>query len=659
MSVPTAVQLNRSFDPALLAKDLEIAVAHYRALPQVGHYHDGSWTGISLVSLDGDHKNVLGRPQGVGVPTKVLEKCEYFRDAVLGSLGFQVATSRLLFLHPGKKIGTHKDFDMWPQGIIRLHIPIVTNPGVHFMVDNKLMSWKPGEFWFADFRKDHSVHNTSDITRVHLVMDAMINDQLLSLFPPDALAAIREEVEIGAHQEHVKPDENVLQRLSGYFMIPRALIHPYLPILCKFERHEDFLDFTIPGFLFKQRFRPIGPNTFEGMFFQFELGRTKSDEIKSEQKAYLPFRLVRYTVCEADGSRPGDVRFLATAQDGSGREFTQQVSTSLPRHTRLQSLIQEGAGNGLTRMMLVGMRARQLTRKVFGVSAMKPNGTSHEETEASVGEEQTTAGGQSPDAQNLGVMDASYAEGRRKIAYYSWRMRVRAAFAARAFTQLRGERPGLRVLDLGAAEGLTMLEMRELLGHDGQYDGVELSKELVAVAPPMPPGTRLLMGDATHLPAEIEEGSYDLCAVMAVLEHLSNPKACLAEAYRALAPGGVLVLSCPHPIWDEISDKLRMGQHGEHHESHMNEADLKRLAHEAGFIDVRGERFMWAPVGILPYAHMGPSPSLTLDIDAQVRKFRAFDLTFVNQGVIAVKPFLADVKISASSGAAEMSRQSE
>jgi hypothetical protein len=90
-----------------------------------------------------------------------------------------------------------------------------------------------------------------------------------------------------------------------------------------------------------------------------------------------------------------------------------------------------------------------------------------------------------------------------------------------------------------------------------------------------------------------------------------------------------------------------MGQHGEHHESHLNEADLKRLAYEAGFVDVRGERFMWAPVGILPYAHLGPSPSMALDIDAQVRKLRAFDGTFVNQGVIAVKPLLADVKSAA------------
>jgi SAM-dependent methyltransferase len=234
-------------------------------------------------------------------------------------------------------------------------------------------------------------------------------------------------------------------------------------------------------------------------------------------------------------------------------------------------------------------------------------------------------------------MDRSYADGRQRAPHLKWRYRVRAAFAANAFRDAFGANATARVLDLGAAEGLTLMRLRELLGPGGTYDGIELSDSLLAAAPPTPENVRLLRGDVTSLPEEVAEGSYNLCAALAVLEHLPNPEACVREAFRALEPGGVFVATCPHPIWDEIAGKLGMVA-DEHHEDHMTGDKMRRIAESAGFRDAHFEPFMWAPVGFLPYLRVSPDPEQALRVDGLVRRLPLMRSTFVNQGLVARKP---------------------
>ncbi|WP_193453810.1 aspartyl/asparaginyl beta-hydroxylase domain-containing protein [Streptomyces rutgersensis] len=43
--------------------------------------------------------------------------------------------------------------------------------------------WQPGTLWYGDFSRLHSVINTGDQVRIHLVIDCSISPGLLSLFP--------------------------------------------------------------------------------------------------------------------------------------------------------------------------------------------------------------------------------------------------------------------------------------------------------------------------------------------------------------------------------------------------------------------------------------------------------------------------------------------
>lgn len=236
-----------------------------------------------------------------------------------------------------------------------------------------------------------------------------------------------------------------------------------------------------------------------------------------------------------------------------------------------------------------------------------------------------------------GVMDREYAAGRRRAPHLQFRYRVRAQLAVDAFRSRVARQSTHRVIELGAADGLTLLAIRELLGSQGEFDGIELSDELLAAAPSVPANTRLLKGDVMTLPAEIKDGHYDLCTALAVLEHLPDPTQALREAFRVLRPGGVLVATAPNPLWDDIAGKLGMVA-AEHHEQELDEKALRRIVAAAGFTNIEFRRFMWAPVGVLPYLKLKLDPARSLEIDRWVSKLKLLNFGFVNQCIVASKP---------------------
>jgi SAM-dependent methyltransferase len=237
-------------------------------------------------------------------------------------------------------------------------------------------------------------------------------------------------------------------------------------------------------------------------------------------------------------------------------------------------------------------------------------------------------------------MGADYARGREGSAPLGFRYRVRAGFAAAAFRGLAGTPGRVRVLDLGAADGRTLLHLRALLGGAGDFHGVELSAELLAAAPPLPPDTVLVPGDVTRLPSSLQPESYDLCTALAVLEHLADPAACVREAFRMLRPGGVFVATCPSPFWDRVAGTLRMVT-DEFHEQAMTRRRMLAVTREAGFADVAFRRFMWAPAGLLPYLGVPLSPRLALRLDSALARVRLLAPGFVNQAIAARRPSLS------------------
>jgi hypothetical protein len=82
-------------------------------------------------------------------------------------------------LAPGSVIKEHTDLDLAAEdGKARIHIPITSNPDVVFKVNGMPVPMGLGETWYLRLSDPHTVTNRGASDRVHLVIDACMNDWL-------------------------------------------------------------------------------------------------------------------------------------------------------------------------------------------------------------------------------------------------------------------------------------------------------------------------------------------------------------------------------------------------------------------------------------------------------------------------------------------------
>ena len=72
---------------------------------------------------------------------------------------------------------THQDtIEKW-YDMYRIHIPIITNPDAHLIVDNQSQHLSLGHAWSFDNQADHGVVN-GDFERVHLIFDVPYSEKM-------------------------------------------------------------------------------------------------------------------------------------------------------------------------------------------------------------------------------------------------------------------------------------------------------------------------------------------------------------------------------------------------------------------------------------------------------------------------------------------------
>ena len=152
-----------------------------------GRYHDGGWSAIGLISHEGNPHELKWAP-GKYVKTPVLTLAPYL-ESIIDSFQCDKQRVRLMALQPGKNIYWHYDASESIDTNVnaRLHIPIITNPGVQFQICHEDQIWRPGELWYGDFSFPHRLRNGGRAERIHLVLDLKVSDYVTSLFPPSFL----------------------------------------------------------------------------------------------------------------------------------------------------------------------------------------------------------------------------------------------------------------------------------------------------------------------------------------------------------------------------------------------------------------------------------------------------------------------------------------
>jgi quercetin dioxygenase-like cupin family protein len=150
--------------------------------------YTGKWTSVALMSKDGKSDSIYAFASNNDeiVNTEILDSCTYFKEVLEGFL-FEKTAVRLLQLAVGAEIKPHSDHCLgYEDGSFRLHIPIITNPDVEFILDGKRLVMNEGECWYIDANFEHSVANRGKQDRIHLVIDGIRNDWTDDLFYKEA-----------------------------------------------------------------------------------------------------------------------------------------------------------------------------------------------------------------------------------------------------------------------------------------------------------------------------------------------------------------------------------------------------------------------------------------------------------------------------------------
>ena len=194
-ALPAVAPLDRRYDTVRLVDEVQ-ALRDRRWRAQRAYGQDGlaaevelDWRILPLRSPNGDP----GRtdPGGAGLDpygdTPLLATTPYLAK-VLASIPAPLRAVRLMSLGPGVRVHEHRDGKCgYPWGVLRLHVPIITNPGAELVIESQSYHWPAGQLWFGDFDRPHYVRNEGTEDRIHLVIDCLLTRRLLELFPSSYL----------------------------------------------------------------------------------------------------------------------------------------------------------------------------------------------------------------------------------------------------------------------------------------------------------------------------------------------------------------------------------------------------------------------------------------------------------------------------------------
>lgn len=150
-------------------------------------------------------------------------------------------------------------------------------------------------------------------------------------------------------------------------------------------------------------------------------------------------------------------------------------------------------------------------------------------------------------------------------------------------------RPGSVVCDVGC--GVDALFLRAIHGHAGHCVGLDYQRVTADL-----PGAEFLHGDATK-GFPLESASVDHVTMLALIEHLEEPRTALQEAFRVLVPGGSLILTWPAALVDPLLDVLAaIGVVAPEMEAHNHQprrpvAAWRQLLLGIGFDEIHHHRF--------------------------------------------------------------------
>ncbi len=190
-----------------------------------------------------------------------------------------------------------------------------------------------------------------------------------------------------------------------------------------------------------------------------------------------------------------------------------------------------------------------------------------------------------------GILDKDYALQRDKKLALKYRLKRRGDEAIQAINAFCPDPK--RILDLGTAEGRMLSRIKDRYPSTVCV-GLEYSPDLLALGAGLFQDISFIRADAQNMPF-FKDASFDVIVAAAIIEHLMNPEEMLRESSRILRPGGILIVTTPHPAWDKIAGAMGMIKGS--HQSTMSLRSLIDLCVKEHFEVLKKKGFMISPVG--------------------------------------------------------------
>lgn len=135
------------------------------------------WDEIKTKESSEFHKTIV-LDDYIFTPNPNLYLCPYIKEILskITDINLGIYICDISLLEKNGKVGLHRDHDIRPYmndetKWIRLHIPIVTNPDIEFIMNNKRYDLKEGILYKLRTIYPHSVENKSNEDRYHLIID--------------------------------------------------------------------------------------------------------------------------------------------------------------------------------------------------------------------------------------------------------------------------------------------------------------------------------------------------------------------------------------------------------------------------------------------------------------------------------------------------------
>ncbi|HJP68499.1 MAG TPA: sulfotransferase [Sphingomicrobium sp.] len=153
--------------------DSEALAAEVRGLPaEAWTPHPTGYVGNEAVRLITPFGEPTDDIEGPMAPTEWLGRCSYIQQ-IMASIGAVWGRSRLMGLAPGSEVPSHVDINYYWRTHLRIHIPVITNPGVLFTCGDRTEHMAAGDCWIFDSFRWHDVQNKGSEQRIHLVIDTV------------------------------------------------------------------------------------------------------------------------------------------------------------------------------------------------------------------------------------------------------------------------------------------------------------------------------------------------------------------------------------------------------------------------------------------------------------------------------------------------------